>query len=97
MESFNLLKGLILQDYRFKDQDDIREFFPRLTSLYKNYNYSAPDTPLPFHCSSQPWTLQHSFLDELALVGLAHLVEKFVQGHRLHDIVEGAELHGLGT
>jgi V/A-type H+-transporting ATPase subunit A len=45
LESFNLLKGLILQDYRFKDKDDAREFFTRLTSLYKNYNYSAPDTP----------------------------------------------------
>ena len=45
LESFNLLKVLILQDYRFKDKDDAREFFTRLTSLYKNYNYSAPDTP----------------------------------------------------
>jgi V/A-type H+-transporting ATPase subunit A len=45
LESFNLLKRLILQDYRFKDKDDAREFFTRLTSLYKNYNYSAPDTP----------------------------------------------------
>ena len=45
VESFNLLKKLILQDYRFKNKDEVREFFTLLTSLYKNFNYSAPDTP----------------------------------------------------
>jgi V/A-type H+-transporting ATPase subunit A len=45
VESFNLLKKLVTQDYRFKDKDEAREFFTRLTSLYKNFNYSAPETP----------------------------------------------------
>jgi len=37
-----LLKGLIDADYRFKDKDEGRGFFTELTSLYKNWNYSAP-------------------------------------------------------
>jgi hypothetical protein len=97
VESRNLFKGLILQDYCFKDIDDARDFPPALPVLIKNYNYNAAYTSLPFQCSIPPWTLPHSFLDELALVGLAHLVKKFVQGHRLHNIVERAELHGLST
>jgi V/A-type H+-transporting ATPase subunit A len=45
LESFNLLKELIDSDFRFKDKDEARTFFTRLTSLYKNWNYSAPDSP----------------------------------------------------
>ena len=41
LESFRLLKGLIDADYRFKDKDEVREFFTELTGLYKNWNYSA--------------------------------------------------------
>ncbi|WP_454062033.1 V-type ATP synthase subunit A [Candidatus Nitrospira salsa] len=40
VESLRLLKSLIDQDYRFKDRDQTREFFTRLTGLYKNWNYS---------------------------------------------------------
>ncbi len=43
-ESFRFLKGLIDNNYDFTDRDGAREFFTRLTSLYKNWNYSAPDT-----------------------------------------------------
>ena len=42
LESFRLLKGLIDADYHFKDKDESRSFFTALTSLYKNWNYSAP-------------------------------------------------------
>ena len=45
LESFTLLKGLIQQNYQFKDKDEAREFFTRLIGLYKNYNYSSPESP----------------------------------------------------
>jgi len=44
-ESFELLKKLITTEYAFKDRDEARDFFIRLTGIYKNYNYSAPDSP----------------------------------------------------
>jgi V/A-type H+-transporting ATPase subunit A len=44
-ESFNLVKELIDADYDFKDRDAAREFFTRMTGLYKNWNYAAPDSP----------------------------------------------------
>ena len=43
-ESFRLLKGLIDADYRFKNKEEARGFFTELTSHYKNWNYSAPDS-----------------------------------------------------
>jgi V/A-type H+/Na+-transporting ATPase subunit A len=44
-ESFRFLKSLLHRDYTFRNNDEVREFFIRLTSLYKNWNYSAPDAP----------------------------------------------------
>ncbi len=44
LESFQLLKGLIDARYDFKDKDTARDFFTELTSLYKNWNYSEPDS-----------------------------------------------------
>lgn len=41
-ESFRLLKSIIDNNYRFQDRDAARHFFTRLTSLYKNWNYSPP-------------------------------------------------------
>jgi V/A-type H+-transporting ATPase subunit A len=43
--SFNLLKSLLDRDYTFENKDQARDFFTRVTGLYKNWNYSAPDTP----------------------------------------------------
>ena len=45
LESFQLLKGLIQRDYRFRDKDEVRDFFTRITGLYKNLNYSPQDSP----------------------------------------------------
>ncbi len=45
LESFQLLKGLIDRDYRFKDKDEAHDFFTRLTGLYKNLNYSPKESP----------------------------------------------------
>jgi len=44
LESFRLLKGLIDTNYIFKDKNEIRSFFTELTGLYKNWNYSSPDS-----------------------------------------------------
>jgi len=44
LESFQLLKGLIDARYDFKDKDAARGFFTELTSLYRNWNYSVPDS-----------------------------------------------------
>ena len=43
-ESFRFLKTIIDCHYDFGERDLAREFFTRLTSLYKNWNYSAPGT-----------------------------------------------------
>jgi len=43
-ESFELLKQIIDMDYTFHDKDNARDFFTRLTGLYKNFNYSHPDS-----------------------------------------------------
>jgi len=45
LESFALLKGLIDSEFEFQGKEEARTFFTRLTSLYKNWNYSAPDSP----------------------------------------------------
>lgn len=41
MESFNLLKSLVEKTYQFEDKEKSREFFTKITSYYKNLNYSA--------------------------------------------------------
>ena len=43
-DSFRLLKSLVDNSYGFNDRETAREVFTKLTSLYKNWNYSAPDT-----------------------------------------------------
>ena len=45
VESFRFLKDLIDNNYDFADRDQARNFFTQITSLYKNWNYSAPDSP----------------------------------------------------
>ncbi|MGR9105831.1 MAG: V-type ATP synthase subunit A [Gammaproteobacteria bacterium] len=45
LQSFRLLKKLIDADYAFKNKDEVRDFFTRLTGLYKNWNYANGDSP----------------------------------------------------
>lgn len=45
VESFKLLKKVIMRDYQFTSKDEVRDCFTRLTGLYKNFNYSAPNSP----------------------------------------------------
>ena len=44
LESFQLIKDLIQRDYQFKDNDEARDMFTKITSLYKNLNYSRSDS-----------------------------------------------------
>ncbi len=42
--SFRLVKEIVEADYDIDDRDEARDFFTRLISLYKNFNYSPEDT-----------------------------------------------------
>ena len=44
-ESFTLLRGIVDHEIALDDKQDVRELFTKLTSLYKNLNYSAKDSP----------------------------------------------------
>ena len=44
-ESFRFLKDLIDSEYDFADRETARELFTKVTSLYKNWNYAAADSP----------------------------------------------------
>lgn len=45
IESFLLLKDLVERSYDFETTEKAREFFTRLTGLYKNLNYSEHNSP----------------------------------------------------
>jgi V/A-type H+-transporting ATPase subunit A len=44
-ESFQLVQRLLSREYRFADKEQVRDYFTRLTGLFKNLNYAAPDSP----------------------------------------------------
>jgi len=44
LESFGLVRSLIQRDYPFKDKEEARQFFTKLSALFKNLNYSASNT-----------------------------------------------------
>ena len=43
-EMFMLAKRLIDREYQFQDKDQVRDYFTRLTGLFKNLNYSRQDS-----------------------------------------------------
>ena len=43
--SFSKVYSLVTRDYEFADKDEARDYFTRLTGLYKNFNYASPDSP----------------------------------------------------
>ena len=43
-ETFLLAKRLIDRSYQFADKEAVRDYFTRLTGLFKNLNYSARDS-----------------------------------------------------
>lgn len=45
VESFNLLKSIVDRTYQFEDKEKCRDFFTKITSFYKNLNYSSYNSP----------------------------------------------------
>lgn len=45
VESFNLLKNIVDRTYQFEDKEKSRDFFTKITSFYKNLNYSSYNSP----------------------------------------------------
>ncbi len=45
VESFQLVRKVVERDYDFKNNDAVRDFFTKITGLFKNLNYSAPASP----------------------------------------------------
>jgi len=43
--AFDKVYGLVTKPYKFKTKVEIREYFTKLTGLFKNFNYAAPDGP----------------------------------------------------
>ena len=43
-ESFSMVKRLVDREYRFEDKEQARDYFTQLTGLFKNLNYSRPDS-----------------------------------------------------
>ena len=43
--SFHLVYGLVTRDYDFADKAAARDYFTRLTGLFKNLNYAREDSP----------------------------------------------------
>ncbi|WP_421726126.1 V-type ATP synthase subunit A [Bauldia sp.] len=43
--AFGKVYGLVTRSYNFSDKAEARDFFTRLTGLFKNFNYAAKDSP----------------------------------------------------
>ncbi len=43
--TFNKVYGLVSRGYAFKDKAEARDYFTRITGLFKNFNYAAEDAP----------------------------------------------------
>jgi V/A-type H+/Na+-transporting ATPase subunit A len=43
--TFDLVLDLVNRPYQFSDKSAIRDYFIRLTGLFKNLNYSQEETP----------------------------------------------------
>ncbi|MDJ0949607.1 MAG: V-type ATP synthase subunit A [Alphaproteobacteria bacterium] len=43
--TFNKVYELVTRGYGFKDKQTARDYFTKLTGLFKNFNYAAPESP----------------------------------------------------
>jgi len=43
--AFNRVYDLVTRDYRFDSKQQVRDYFTRLTGLFKNFNYAREDSP----------------------------------------------------
>jgi V/A-type H+-transporting ATPase subunit A len=44
-KTFTLVNDLVNRQYQFKDKEAVRDYFTRLTGLFKNLNYAQEDSP----------------------------------------------------
>ncbi len=44
-KTFDLIYDYVTREYRFEDKEQARDFFTRLTGLFKNLNYAREDAP----------------------------------------------------
>jgi V/A-type H+-transporting ATPase subunit A len=44
-QMFALLYDLVSRNYRFDDKDKVRDYFTRVTGMFKNLNYTSKDSP----------------------------------------------------
>ena len=44
-DCFAFLYDLVTREYKFENKEQVRDYFLRLTGLYKNFNYSSEDSP----------------------------------------------------
>jgi V/A-type H+-transporting ATPase subunit A len=44
-QCFGFLYDLVTREYKFDDKEQVRDYFLRLTGLFKNFNYSGEDSP----------------------------------------------------
>ena len=42
---FNKIHDIVTRPYSFKDKAEVRDYFTRLTGLFKNFNYASEDSP----------------------------------------------------
>ena len=42
---FGFLYDLVTREYKFEDKEQVRDYFLRLTGLFKNFNYTSEDSP----------------------------------------------------
>ena len=42
---FDFLYDLVTREYKFDDKEQVRDYFLRLTGIFKNFNYSSEDSP----------------------------------------------------
>jgi V/A-type H+-transporting ATPase subunit A len=43
--AFEKVYGLVKRDYEFPSKELARDYFIKLTGLFKNFNYAAPEAP----------------------------------------------------
>ena len=43
--AFNRVHDLVTRNYRFDSKQQVRDYFTRLTGLFKNFNYAREDSP----------------------------------------------------
>ena len=77
-ESLALVKKIVDSEYRFDDKEEVRSFFTRLTSVFRNLNYARSDSAEYTSLRSQIESLvaQHSLAKEAESESSAELPDQ---------------------